>query len=74
MKLKLRIHRKNSTLYEGTHDIYDAESFGRSCAAAWTRLREQKLDKATSIGELYEKLNDELLDELIGAEISLSKA
>jgi hypothetical protein len=74
MKVKLQIHKKGSALYDGTYDIYDADSFGKSCADAWTQLREQRLAGATSIGELYETLNDELLDELLGAEIRLSKA
>jgi hypothetical protein len=73
MNVKLRIQKDGSALYEGTYDICDAESFGRACADAWARLREQKFAKATSIGALYESLEDELLDGLIGAQISLSK-
>jgi len=34
---------------------------------------EQRLRKATSIGALYEALDERLLDELLGAEISLAK-
>lgn len=73
MNVKLRIHKNGHASYEGTYDICDAESFGRACADAWTRLREQRLENATSIGALYEALDDELLDDLLGADISLSK-
>ena len=74
MNVKLRIHKNGRALYEGTYDICDAESFGRACADAWAQLREQRLGNATSIGALYEALDDELLDGLLGADISLSKA
>jgi hypothetical protein len=74
MNVKLSIRKNNSSVYERIYDISDAESFGRACADAWTQLREQRLAKTTSIGALYDVLNDELLDGLLGAEIRLSKA
>jgi hypothetical protein len=74
MKIKLRIQKSGAPLYEGAYDICDADSFGAACAHAWTQLRERQFSGATSIGALYEGLNDQLLDNLIGAQISLSKA
>jgi len=74
MKVRLRIHRGGAVLYEGIHDVADADSFGRACAHAWTQLQEQKLEKATSVGALYNALEERLLDDLDGAEISLSRA
>jgi hypothetical protein len=74
MNVNLKIRRNGSLLYERPYDIRDAESFGRACADAWTQLREQRLAKTTSIGALYDELDDELLEGLLGAEISLSKA
>lgn len=73
MNVKLLIQKDGLALYERTYDICDAESFGRACADAWTQLREQRLTKTTSIGALYEALDDELLDGMLGADISLSK-
>jgi len=73
MKTKLRIATADAVLYEGAHDIRDAESFGAACAEAWERLRTQRLDKATSIGALYDVLNDNVLDLLQGATIRLDK-
>lgn len=74
MKIRLRIHKAGTALYEEVYTVFDAESFGRACADAWTRMREQRMAKETSVGALYENLNEQLLDDLQGAEISLSKA
>jgi hypothetical protein len=74
MRIRLRIQKAGAPLYEGVYDIRDAESFGAACIQAWTQLRERQLASVTSIGALYEELNDQLLDDLIGAEITLSKA
>ena len=74
MKIKLRILKHGKALYEGVHEVSDADSFGRACASAWTHLREEKIAKATSIGALIESLDERLLDELQGTQISLSPA
>jgi hypothetical protein len=46
---------------------------GSACADAWTKLEEQRLASASSIGALFDQLDERLLEELYGAEISLSK-
>lgn len=74
MNVCLQIRRNGSLLYEHAYDIRDADSFGRACADVWTQLRDQRLAKTTSIGALFDALDDQLLEDLIGAEISLSKA
>ena len=74
MKVKLRISKDEAALFEGIYDIADAESFGRACADAWLRLRDRRLGQANSIGALFEALDERLLDELHGAEISIAKA
>jgi hypothetical protein len=74
MNVTLSIRKNDSPVYERIYDICDADSFGRACADAWAQLREQHLAKATSIGALYDALDDQLLDGLLGAEIRLSKA
>jgi hypothetical protein len=73
MKAKLIIRKGTTSLEEGMYDISDAESFGKACADLWIRLREDRLEKTTSIGALYNQLNERLLEELYGAEISISK-
>jgi hypothetical protein len=74
LKIRLRITNADGVLHEGMYDIRDAESFGAACSEAWEKLRAQRLDKATSIGALYDVLNDNVLDLLQGAKITLDKA
>ena len=74
MRVNLKICKNDGVLYEGSYDIIDAESFGAACTHAWNQLRDRRLAKTTSIGALFDALNERLLDELYGAEISLSKA
>ena len=73
MKVKLGIASDDHILHEGTYDISDAESFGRACADAWEKLRTERLEKATSIGALYDILNDSVLDLLLGTKISIDR-
>jgi hypothetical protein len=74
VQIKLRIHKNGAELFVGTYEVSDAGSFGGACADAWTRLRERKFAEATSIGALFDQLDERLLDDLQGAEINVSKA
>jgi hypothetical protein len=73
MKVRLKIEKGGVVLHEQSCDVSDAESFGKAFAHAWTKLHEQQLERATSVGALFEHLNDRLLDELNGASFSLTK-
>ncbi|HZT47325.1 MAG TPA: hypothetical protein VFA64_05075 [Hyphomicrobiaceae bacterium] len=73
MKIKLSISRKGASLYEGIHVITDAESFGRAFADVWAQMQDRRLQKTTSIGALMETLNDDVLEELNGAQLSIEK-
>jgi hypothetical protein len=73
MKIKLVIRKKGIALYEGVHEITDAESFGRAFADVWAQLQDRRLQKTTSIGALMEVLNEDVVEELDGAEIGLEK-
>ena len=73
MKTKVVIKKKGVALYEGVHEITDAESFGRAFADVWAQLQDRRLQKTTSIGALMEVLNDDVLEELDGAQIGLEK-
>ncbi len=73
MKVKLSIRKKGATLYEGAHEIIDAESFGRACADVWAHIQDRRLQKTTSIGALMEVLNEDVVEELNGAHIGLDK-
>ncbi len=73
MKVELRIGRAGCSLFQGTYEVADSESFGQACADAWSQLRTRRLDQATSVGALMDLLNQNVLDELQGAEITLRK-
>jgi hypothetical protein len=74
MKLKLRITKHGASLYTGTYDVSDAESFGKACADAWRNLQKEQLAKETSIGALMEHLDSGVLDQIIGAHIRFDTA
>jgi hypothetical protein len=74
MKVNLHIMNDGGSLYDGSYDVSDADSFGQACADAWCRLREQQLAKESSIGALMEHLDGGVLDLLTGAHITLDKA
>ena len=74
MKVKLRITKAGALIQEGIYHIADAESFGKACADAWGRLKQQQMEKETSIGALMEHLERDVLDELSGAHIILDSA
>jgi hypothetical protein len=73
MKVKLIVRKGAAALYEGEHDIVDAESFGRAFADVWAQMQDRRLQKTTSIGALMEVLNEDVLGELNGARIDLEK-
>lgn len=73
MKVKLSIRKKGATLYEGIHEITGAEDFERAFADVWAQLQDRRLQKTTSIGALMEILNEDVVEELNGAQIVLEK-
>jgi hypothetical protein len=73
MKIKLVIRKKGAALYEGMHEITDSQSFGRAFADVWAQVQERRLERTTSIGALMEVLNEDVLEELNGAQIGLEK-
>lgn len=73
MRVRLQIKKSGRILYDGVMEAGDAESFGRSWAEVWSALSRQSAEAATSIGALYESLNDNVLDQLNGAEINVTR-
>ena len=67
MRLKLTISKDRADVCSGIYEVVDAESFGRACADAWTKLRERLVERETSIGALMEDLDDGVLERLTGA-------
>jgi hypothetical protein len=70
MKLALRITKAGTTLYAGIYDITDAETFGKACTDAYSKLLREQFLKETNVGGLREHVENEasLLD---GALISI---
>lgn len=73
MKIQLKITKDGAPLYAGVHEVEDADDFGRACAQAWSTLRQRQLDSETSIGALMDHLSQTVLDQLDGAQITVSK-
>lgn len=74
MKIRLSIRKDNAELYNGVHEIGDAESFGAACAEAWGTLRDEHLRKETSIGALMENFDGNVALQILGATIGLEPA
>jgi hypothetical protein len=74
MKVRLKITKRDASLYEGTHDVTDAESLAKAWFDAWNGLKQRQMQRESSVGALMEHLDDGVLDQLIGAQVSLDKA
>ena len=48
-------------------------SFGRAFTDVWAQLQDRRLQKTTSIGALMEILNEDVVEELNGAQIGFEK-
>jgi hypothetical protein len=73
MKVRLRIKKKGALLYEGEHEIVDQDTFAAAFAKVWQGVRQKRLEATTSVGELMDIINDEVLDQLHGAQIDVEK-
>jgi len=73
MKIRMRISKDGASLYERVYDVFDAESFGKACADAWCALEEQQMEKEDSIGAVMEHLKRDMLDQMMGANITLEQ-
>ncbi len=74
MHIKLKLTKAGASIYEGIYDVADAEGFGNACADAWWKLKQQQMEKESSIGALMEHLEDDVLNQLQGAHITLERA
>jgi hypothetical protein len=74
MRIKLSVTKAGTILYQGVHDIKDAEDFRRAFGAVWFELKDRRLLKTPNIGAAMEVLSEDLLDDLSGTEIRLEKA
>ena len=73
MKVKLKIVKENVPLYEGIYDVRDSNSLGKACADAWDRVCERKFETATSIGALFEALDEGLMNDFRSTQILIEE-
>ena len=73
MKVRLAIRKAGGTLYEATREIVDAGTFGEAFASVWAEMRQKRLDRTTSIGDLMDAMSENELNELDGAEFLVRK-
>jgi hypothetical protein len=73
MKVRLKIEKDNPVLFDQAYEICDAETFGKACSRAWVQMRQQRFARSTSIGALFEELDSQVLGELDGANLRLSR-
>jgi hypothetical protein len=72
MKIKLEFRKNGTDLYHGVHEIECAEDFGRPFAAAWQELHRVHLGGESSVGALMEHMNENVLERLDGANITVT--
>lgn len=73
MMARLTLSKNGARLYSGIVDVSDAAHFGRACAAAWEKIKEDQMAKETSIGAVLEHLHDDVIDQLNGVQINLER-
>jgi hypothetical protein len=71
MKLKLSVTRRGNPICEGIYQVGDAESFGVACSDVWEKLNQRKIAAASSIGALYDSLEDGKAMDLRGLQIEV---
>jgi len=71
MKVRLEVVKAGHLLHEGSYEINDKASFAAACAQAWAAIHERCMAEATSVGQLMDTINENVLEALIGAEIKL---
>jgi hypothetical protein len=73
MKVALTLTKKGQTICREVREVVDSESFGTACADIWTGLERHALERATSVGEFMDRLNEAVFDELDGALLSFER-
>jgi len=73
MRILLELRKGDAVIYRGIHDISDAESFGRAMSQVWVSVNEAKLARASNVGQVMEFAGEEIVDEIGGATLILSR-
>lgn len=73
MKVTLTLKKKGETICREVREVVDSESFGAACADIGTGLERRALERATSVGEFMDRLNEAVFDELDGALLAFER-
>ena len=73
MKVTLTLTKKGETLCREVCEVVDSESFGAACADIWKDLEQRALERTTSVGEVMDRLNEAVFDELDGAQLAFAR-
>jgi hypothetical protein len=73
MKVTLTLTKKGETVCRQVREVADAASFAAACADIWSGLEQRALDRATSVGEFMDRVNDAVVDQLDGALLSFER-
>ena len=73
MKVTLTLTKKGKTICRHVCEIGDAKSFAAACAEIWKELERRELDRATSVGEVMDRLNEAAFNQLDGALLSFER-
>jgi hypothetical protein len=74
MKVRIEASRKGTRLYDGAYDVTDAKSFGNAFADLWNKLVEKRLRGASSVGAVYEQMDDGATPNVAGIQIAIKRA
>jgi len=73
MKVTLTLMKKGETLCREVREVVDSESFAAACADIWNDLEQRALERATSVGEFMDRVNEAVFDELDGAQLAFTR-
>lgn len=73
MKVTLTLTKKGQAIHRQVYEIGDADTFAAACADIWRALERRELDRATSVGEFMDRLNEAAFDQLDGALLSFKR-
>ena len=69
MKVTLTLTKKGETLCREVREVVDAASFAAACVDIWNDLEQ----RATSVGEFMDRVNEAVFDQLDGALLSFER-
>ncbi len=73
MKVVLRLTLNEEVVYEGAHEMADADEFGAAFKEIWNDLHARRLERSTSVGELMSQISEDILDDINGCTMTIER-